>query len=82
MGHQEGMRICFMRKNNRFIPYGFYIVVYEDNHYESLIMCKPFDSMFYWVGNDLLEILYEHLSIDKENGEVWIWIPFTISMSR
>ena len=54
------------RKNNRFIPYGFYIVVHDGNHFESLIMCKPFDSTFYWVGNDLPEILYEHLSIDKE----------------
>ena len=29
-------------------------------------MRKPFNSTFYWVGNDLPEILYEHLSIDKE----------------
>ena len=54
------------RKKNRFIPYGFYIVVHVDNHFESLIMRKPFNSTFYWVGNDLPEILYEHLSIDKE----------------
>ena len=41
-------------------------MVHDDNHYDSLIMCKPFNSTFYWVGHELPEILYEHLSIDKQ----------------
>ena len=56
----------FCRNNSCFIPYGFYILVHNDNHFDSLIMQKPFDSPFFWTGNDLPDILYEHLCIDRD----------------
>ena len=61
--------MSYCKENNRFIPYGFYIMVHDGNHFESLIMCEPFKSTFFPMGKVLPDILYKHLNIDKRKWE-------------
>ena len=73
-GVPEGEEILFYdtdycKQINQFIPYGFYIMVHDGNYFESLVMCKPFESTFFSTGQELPDILYKHLCINKNKWE-------------
>ena len=46
-------------------------MVQNDIHFETLIMQKPFESIFYWTGHDLLDISFKYLCIDKDKWATW-----------